>query len=80
MILQNLPYYLAQKILTQDHTLVDLQVMSDDEIAQKKHIALFEYIMKHVQMRDMLKLWQNLFEKLPDAVIMYKKHGYFYIS
>ena len=36
--------------------------------------------MKHVQMRDMLKLWQNLFEKLPDAVIMDKEHGYFYIS
>jgi predicted transposase YdaD len=54
--------------------------MSDDEIAKKKHISLFEYIMKHVQMRDMLKLWQNLFEKLPDAVIMDKEHGYFYIS
>lgn len=71
---------LAQKILTEDPALVDLQSMSDDEIAQKKHIALFEYIMKHVQMRDMLKLWQNLFEKLPDAVIMDKEHGYFYIS
>jgi hypothetical protein len=31
-------------------------------------------------MRDMLKLWQNLFEKLPDVVIMDKEHGYFYIS
>ena len=47
---------LAKKLLTEDHALVDLQAMSDDEIAQKKHIALFEYIMKHVQMRDMLKL------------------------
>ena len=71
---------LAQKIMTEDHALIDLQSMSDDEIANKKHIALFEYIMKHVQMRDMLKLWQNLFEKLPDAVIMDKEHGYFYIS
>ena len=71
---------LAKKLLTEDHALVDLQSMSDDEIAKKKHIALFEYIMKHVKMRDMLKLWQNLFEKLPDAVIMDKKHGYFYIS
>jgi predicted transposase/invertase (TIGR01784 family) len=71
---------LAKKILTEDHALVDLQAMSDDEIAQKKHIALFEYILKHAQMRDMLKLWQNLFEKLPNAVIIDKKHGYFYIS
>ena len=61
---------LAKKLLTEDHALVDLQAMSDDEIAKKKHLALFEYIMKHVQMRDMLKLWQNLFEKLPDAVMM----------
>ena len=31
-------------------------------------------------MRDMLKLWQNLFEKLPNAVIIDKEYGYFYIS
>ena len=54
--------------------------MSDDEIAKKKHLALFEYIMKHVQMRDMLKLWESLFKKLPNAVIMDREHGYFYIS
>ena len=71
---------LAKKILTEDYAIVDLQAMSDDEIAKKKHIALFEYIIKHVQMRDMLKLWQNLFEKLPNAVIIDKEYGYFYIS
>jgi predicted transposase YdaD len=31
-------------------------------------------------MRDMLKLWQNIFEKLPEAVKIDKEHGYFYIS
>ena len=71
---------LAKKLLTEDHALVNLQAMSDDEIARKKHLALFEYIMKHVQMRDMLKLWESLFKKLPDAVIIDKEHGYFYIS
>lgn len=71
---------LAKKLLTEDHGLVDLQATSDDDIAKKKHIALFEYILKHAQMRDMLALWKNLFEKLPNAVIMDKKHGYFYIS
>ena len=71
---------LAKKLLTEDHALVDLQAMSDDEIAKKKHLALFEYIMKHVQMRDMLKLWESLFKKLPNAVIMDREHGYFYIS
>lgn len=71
---------LAKKYLIENHALVDLQEMSDDEIAKKKHIALFEYILKHVKMRDMLKLWESLFKKLPDAVLMDKKHGYFYIS
>ena len=71
---------LAKKLLTEDHALVDLQAMPDDEIIRKKHIALFEYVMKHVQMRNMIKLWQNIFEKLPEAVIMDKEHGYFYIS
>jgi predicted transposase/invertase (TIGR01784 family) len=71
---------LDKKLLTEDHALVNLQAMSDDEIAKKKHLALVEYIMKHVQMRDMLKLWESLFKKLPDAVIIDKEHGYFYIS
>jgi len=31
--------------------------------------------MKHVQMRDMLGLWKNLFEQLPDAVKIDKKQG-----
>jgi hypothetical protein len=36
--------------------------------------------MKHVKMRDMLKLWHNIFEKFPEAVRIDKEHGYFYIS
>lgn len=70
---------LAKKLLIEDHALVDLEAMSDDEIAKKKHLALFEYIMKHVRMRDMLKLWKSLFEKFPDAVIIDKEHGYFFL-
>jgi predicted transposase YdaD len=50
--------------------------MPDDEIIRAKHIALFEYIMKHVKMRDTLKLLQNLLEKLPEAVKMDKERGY----
>jgi len=71
---------LAKKLLTEDHALVDLQAMSDDAIARKKHIALFEFVMKHINMRDMLRFWEKLFKTLPDAVIMDKEHGYFYIS
>jgi len=71
---------LSKKLLTEDHALVDLEAMTDDEIAKKKHFALFEYMLKHVQMRDTLKLCENLFKKLPDAVIIDKEHGYFYIK
>ena len=71
---------LAKKLLTEDHAIVDLQAMSDDEITKKKHFALFEYVLKHIHMRDMLKLCQNLFDKLPDAVAIDQKHGYFYIT
>ena len=34
---------------------------------------------QHVKMRDMLKLWESLFKKLPNAVTIDKEHGYFYI-
>ena len=71
---------LAKKLMTEDHALLDLQAMSDEDIAKKKHIALFEYVMKHAHMRDMLKLWENIFNKLPHAVIIDKEYGYFYIS
>ena len=68
---------LAKKLMTEDHALLDLQAMSDEDIAKKKHIALFEYVLKHVHMRDMLKLWANVFNKLPHAVIIDKEYGYF---
>ena len=71
---------LAKKLMTEDYALLDLQAISDEDIAKKKHIALFEYVMKHVHMRDMLKLWENVFNKLPNAVIIDKEYGYFYIS
>jgi predicted transposase/invertase (TIGR01784 family) len=66
---------LAKKLLAEDHGLVDLQAMPDDEIARKKHIALFEFVMKHINMRDMLGLWEKLFKTLPDAVILDREHG-----
>jgi predicted transposase/invertase (TIGR01784 family) len=69
---------LARKLLSEDHAIVNLQAMSDDEIAKKNHIALFEYVMKHIHMRDVLKLWQNIFDKLPHAVFLDKECGYFY--
>jgi len=51
---------LAKEILTSDYKLIDLQNTSDDEIKQKKHIALLEFFMKHIHMRDSLKLWHRV--------------------
>ena len=70
---------LAKKLLTEDYKLIDLQAKSDDEITRKKHIALFEYVLKHIHTRDMLKLWADLFRLLPAAVELDQEHGYFYI-
>ena len=56
-----------------------MQAKSDDEITRKKHIALFEYVLKHIHTRDMLKLWADLFRLLPAAVELDQEHGYFYI-
>ncbi len=36
----------AKKLMTEDYQLVDLQSMSDDEIVQKKHLGMMEYIIK----------------------------------
>jgi len=71
---------LAKKLLTEDYKLIDLQAKTDDEITRKKHIALFEYVLKHIHTRDMLKLWEDLFKMLPDAVELDIEQGYFYIK
>jgi len=71
---------MAKNMLMQDYKLINLSETSDDEITRKKHLALFEYVMKHIHMRDMLKFWENLFKNLKSAVIIDKKQGYFYIE
>ena len=71
---------LAKKLFTDDYRLIDLHSMPDDEIIRKKHIALFEYVLKHIHERDMLGLLENLFKLLPHAIEIDKKQDYFYIK
>ena len=33
--------------------------MTDDEIVKKKHLGMLEYMMQHIHMQDMIKLWEK---------------------
>lgn len=70
----------AKKLFTENYELIDLESMSDDQITRKKHLGLFEYVLKHIHQRDMLKLWEDLFKKLPHAIVIDKEQDYFYIK
>lgn len=71
---------MAKQILTNNYHLINLHAMSDDEIKAKKHIALFEYMMKHIHTRDMLNLWKQLLKDLKDHIHYDKKAGFIYMK
>lgn len=70
---------IAKKLMTEDYQLVDLQAMSDDEIIKKKHLGMLEYMMKHIHMRDMIKLWEKFLTKFKHIIILDKEKGYIYL-
>ncbi len=65
--------------MTEDYQLVDLQSMSDDEIVQKKHLGMMEYVMKHIHQRDMIKLWEQFLERFKLEILVDKENGYIYL-
>ncbi|WP_375329713.1 Rpn family recombination-promoting nuclease/putative transposase [Candidatus Tisiphia endosymbiont of Nemotelus uliginosus] len=69
----------AKKLMTEDYQLVDLQSMSDDEIVQKKHLGMMEYVMKHIHQRDMIKLWEQFLERFKLEILVDKENGYIYL-
>ncbi len=69
----------AKKLMTEDYQLVDLQSMSDDEIVQKKHLGMMEYVMKHIHQRDMIKLWERCLERFNLEILVDKENGYIYL-
>lgn len=71
---------LAKKWLADNYQLVDLQSMSDDEIVKKKHLGMFEYMLKHIHQRDMFKLWEDFFTKFKHQIVVDKERGYIYIK
>ncbi|MFU7501061.1 MAG: Rpn family recombination-promoting nuclease/putative transposase, partial [Candidatus Tisiphia sp.] len=70
----------AKELMVSDYQLVDLQRMSDDEIVQKKHLGMMEYVMKHIHQRDMIKLWEELLQRFKLEIVVDKDKGYIYIK
>ncbi|MCC8419343.1 MAG: Rpn family recombination-promoting nuclease/putative transposase [Rickettsia endosymbiont of Glossina mortisans submortisans] len=70
----------AKELMGGEYLLVDLQKQSDDEIEQKKHLGMMEYMLKHIKARDILNLWQSLLEKFESSIEIDKENGYIYIK
>lgn len=70
---------MSKKLMTEDYQLVDLQAMSDDEIVKKKHLGMLEYMIKHIHMRDMIKLWEKFLTEFKHIIILDKEKGYIYL-
>lgn len=70
----------AKALMSDEYLLVDLQKQSDDEIEQKKHLGMMEYMLKHIKARDILNLWQTLLEKFESSIEIDKANGYIYIK
>ncbi|HED1252855.1 TPA: Rpn family recombination-promoting nuclease/putative transposase [Citrobacter amalonaticus] len=52
---------LARQLYTEAFPLVDITVISDDEIMQHKRIALLELMQKHIRDRDLMGLVTDWF-------------------
>ncbi|MCC8371079.1 MAG: Rpn family recombination-promoting nuclease/putative transposase, partial [Rickettsia endosymbiont of Stiretrus anchorago] len=70
----------AKELMGDKYLLVDLQKQSDDEIEQKKHLGMMEYMLKHIKARDILNLWHSLLEKFASSIEIDKENGYIYIK
>ena len=70
----------AKALMSDEYLLVDLQKQSDDEIVNKKHLGMMEYMLKHIKARDILNLWQTLLERFKSSIEIDKNNGYIYIK
>jgi predicted transposase/invertase (TIGR01784 family) len=70
----------AKALMSDEYLLVDLQKQSDDEIVNKKHLGMMEYMLKHIKARDILNLWQTLLERFKSSIEIDKTNGYIYIK
>jgi predicted transposase/invertase (TIGR01784 family) len=70
----------AKKLMTENYQLIDLQSMSDNEIQSKNHIGMFHYFMKHIEQKNMLKLWQQFLHGFKEALVIDEQNGYIYMK
>ena len=70
----------AKELMGDEYLLVDLQKQSDNEIEQKKHLGMMEYMLKHIKARDIFNLWRSLLEKFESSIEIDKENGYIYIK
>ncbi|MFU7501689.1 MAG: Rpn family recombination-promoting nuclease/putative transposase, partial [Candidatus Tisiphia sp.] len=71
---------LAKQLMCEDYKLIDLQAMSDDEIKQKQHFGMLEYMLKYIKQRDILKLWDELLTNFKSYISIDKATEYIYIK
>ena len=70
----------AKGLMGDEYLLVDLQKQSDNEIEQKKHLGMMEYMLKHIHARDMLQLWESFLTRFKTIIELDKETGYIYIK
>ena len=71
---------MAREALGGDHALLDLEGISDDDIRKDHHIAIVQYMIKHIRDRDLVKAWENMFRLFPDAILLDRQREYIYIK
>jgi predicted transposase/invertase (TIGR01784 family) len=70
----------ARELMTGEYKLIDLQAMPDNEITRKKQLGMFEFFLKHVHQRDMIKLWEDFFQSFGGDVVIKWESGFIYIK
>ncbi|BDU59715.1 hypothetical protein FLA4_01250 [Candidatus Rickettsia kotlanii] len=70
---------MAKKLMAEDYQLVDLQAITDDRIVKKKHLGMLEYMMQHIHIQDMIKLWEKFLTEFKHIIILDKEKGYIYL-
>ena len=71
---------MAREALGGDHALLDLESISDDDIRKDHHIAIVQYMIKHIRDRDLVKVWENMFSLFSEAILLDSKREYIYIK
>lgn len=70
----------AKALMGDEYRLVDLHAMTNDEIKQKQYLGMLEYFLKHIHIRDKLKLWDSFLTEFKEMIFIDKQNEYFYIK